>query len=217
MCDGARLSMSRCIPAWLVLTCVVVLLGPSLQQREKFLSLLKRRRDARSLGVLHVGGGLALLAANARGPSPDPEPTGPGLAPRLARGGRVHRTPAGGGGPSPRTEASAPGADPQGGGKGRGPGTEAGAPGPDRQIADAGLGPGAAGGGRCFGVVLSIGGTDGRGSLATLQFSFSENSGALDPGRGEVQARRLRGSLNWVNWPFNCDQKGMNVFLLSVL
>lgn len=176
----------------------VLFLDPSLQQREKLLSLLKRRRDAQSLGVLHAGGGLALRAVSAHGPSPDPEPTGPGLALRPGRGGRVHRTPAGGGGPSPRTAASGPGAVPRGGGKGRGQGTEAGAPGPVLQIADAGLVPGVAGGGQCFGVVLSIGETDGRESLATLQFSFSENSGALDLGRGEVQARLLHGSLNWV-------------------
>lgn len=179
---------------------IMLFLGPSLRPGEKSPSLLKRRKSARSLGVLHVGGGLALFGVSGRGPSPAKEATGPGLALQPGKGGRVPRTHAGGGGPSPQTEASGPGAVPLGGGKGQGRGTEAGAPDPVPQIAGAGLAPGVAAGGRCFGVVPSTGETGGRESRATLRFSFSVNSGAPDPGHGEAQARLLRGSPNWVKY-----------------
>lgn len=106
--------------------------------------------------------------------------------------------PVGGGGPSPQTEASGPRAAPQAGGKGPGQETEAGDHDLVLLIVDAGLVQGVEGGAQCFAAVRLIDGTDGKGNLATLQFSFSANSVVQDPGQDAAQARLLHVSLNWV-------------------
>lgn len=108
--------------------------------------------------------------------------------------------PVGGGGPSLQTEASGQRAAPLGGGKGPGQETEAGDQDLVLLIAGVGLVQGVEGGARCFAAARLIDGTDGKGNLATLQFSFCANSVVPGPGQDGAQARLLHGSLNWVKY-----------------
>lgn len=128
--------------------------------------------------------------------------TGPGRAPAPppARGDPVHPMPGAGGGPSPQTEANDPRAAQLAGEKGPGQEKEAGGHGPAPPIADAGPGQGVEGDARCSAAAPLTVETDGSGSLATLQSSFSASSVVQGPAHDAAQARLLHGSPNWVKY-----------------